>query len=201
MARRLLEGLLLIVTLVGAAYAWQSGQKKSRLTERHRQLALAAVDFPITDTSLIYVRALKTSAPLDFAWHIHLPANCRYDLSKGGPFRQWSGPDKEPKDYIARIHFFRDNEGVLQEYQCDDNTASEGSASKELTSLPASVLDHVRVEQLGKSALAALKPGESRPLLRLTLPEKATNEANPSASDEPSKPLYEMFLRHAPSKP
>ncbi len=193
MIRRLVEGLLLVVTIVGAYFAWQSSQEKSRLTARYQRLALAAGDFPINDTSLIYVKALETGEPLHFAWRIHLPAKCQHQVTTRSG--DWLALDSDPPDFVARIRFFRNDQGQMQQYHTFGNSASESSARRRLANLTPAQWKQLQVEQFGAPELAVLKPDQSAVLLRLTLPKELAAQAGKSDPDSSSEPAFEISLR------
>ncbi len=176
MKHRLLDLILLIAALIGGYFAWQTGQERSRLEGQYERLSRKTGDLRITDPLRVHVLALDTGDPLHFAWRVYLPANYQANLQRtGGSSSSWSS---DPQEFIARVRFLEDEQGVLNVYTSFKGGSSRASVGgPELAELLRGRWEEIQVEQLGAVEMAAIAPDQSARLLRLTLPETLEQEA------------------------
>src|SRR5262245_29325744 len=129
MRRNVIDLVLLAVVLAGGALAWRAGHERARLAAHHDRLVAAAGELPADDPTLIYLKALDTGDPLHFAWRVHLPARTHLEVrsrtGNGWSGSSWSGSD--PTDFIARVRFREDEQGVVNVYtKFDDGSSRSG---------------------------------------------------------------------------
>jgi hypothetical protein len=191
MTRKFIDLILLAVVLAGGVLAWQAGRERARLAAHHGRLVAAAGELPADDPSLIYLKALDTGDPLHFAWRVHLPAKTNLEIRSrtgGGWSRSsWSGSD--PMDFIARVRFREDEQGMVNVYTKFANGSSRsGIGGPGLARLLRERSRELKVEQVGKPGVAMLDPKVMKPtaLLRVALPE--------SLRDTPLQDLPAQFF-------
>lgn len=205
MKHRAFDLFLLIVVIIGGALAWQTGRERSRLSERHARLARITGDLPIADASRVHVQALETGEPMHYAWRIYYPPSYKAILgnSDGDWSTSWSSSSSE---FIARVVFRQDDEGLLQVYTHFSGGSSQSSLGDEaLAKLLCDRWGKIRVEQLGSPHLATLGPNQPAILLRLTLPDDLRAEArkllSPYDRERYVPVLFELNLGPKASKP
>jgi hypothetical protein len=198
MKHRALDLVVLVAAIGGGALAWQTGRERSRLAQEHARLARMTGDLPIADPSKVYVQALDTGEALHFAWRVYYPPNYRQVLrhSDGGGGTSWAS---NPTEFIARVVFREDEQGLLQVYTHLSGGSSRSSfGDKDLAGLLHGRRDWIRVEQLGASQLAVLKANQPAILLRLTLSDDLQAEArkrlDPHVQTRYVPVLYELRL-------
>src|SRR5262249_50752170 len=145
------------------------------LAAHHDRLVAAAGELPADDPTLIYLKALDTGDPLHFAWRVPLPAKTNLEgrsrTGSGWSGGTWSGSD--PMDFIARVRFREDEQGMMNVYtKFVGGSSRSGIGSPGLARL---LREHAReliVEQVGKPGVAVLDPKARTPtvLLRVALP-------------------------------
>jgi hypothetical protein len=199
MKHRVFDWLLLVVALIGGVLAWQTGRERNRLSERHRRLVEMAGELPIADPSKMYIRALDTGELLHFAWRVYLPANYNRALSSSGGSSLSSSTSRRPSEFIARLRFRQDEQGVMEVYNHFANGSTRISIGDQtLADLLRNRWDRVRVEQLGAPEVAVIEPDQSAVLLRLTLPDDMKDEARAKLSPDNQARflpvLYELNL-------
>jgi hypothetical protein len=203
MKHRVFDWFLLVVTLIGGVLAWQTGRERSRLSERHRRLVGMAGELPIADPSKVYARALDTGEPLHFAWRVYLPANYNRALRSSGGGALGASTSRRPSEFIARLRFRQDNQGVMEVYNHFANGSTRVSlGDKTLADLLRNRWDKVRVERLGAPEVAVIEPDKPAVLLRLTLPDDMQDEARTKLSPDNQARLlpvlYELDLGPKP---
>src|SRR5262245_17654443 len=126
MTRNLTDLVLLTIVLAGGVLAWQAGRERARAAAHYDRLVAAAGELPADDPTLIYLKALDTGDPLHFAWRVHLPAKTDLEVrSRTGS--GWSGGSwscSDPTDFIARVRFRVDEQGVVHVYTKSINSSS-----------------------------------------------------------------------------
>jgi hypothetical protein len=177
MKSRLLDAVLLLVVLAGGIAAWQTGRERSRLSERYERLVRITGDLTVDDPTKVYIQALETGAPLEFAWRVHLPPNFNSSVwSSGGT--QTTGWARSASDSIARVRIREDENGLLEIHERFAQSSSRSSfGERALAEMLHGRWGAIRVQQLGAAGPAELKPGQPAVLLRLTLPDELADEA------------------------
>jgi hypothetical protein len=201
MKHKLLDWFLIIVVLIGGVLTWQTGRERSRLTERHGRLAKRAGDLQIADPSKVYVLALDTGEPLHFAWRMSFPPNYKQFLRSRHSGVSVVGA-RRPSDFIARVRFRQDDQGVMQIYTHFENGSSQRSlGDKKLAEFLRNRRDKLRIEQLGATELAVLEPDQPAVLLRLTLPDDLKGEFEKLFPDDHELSFPEVFELNLGSEP
>jgi hypothetical protein len=96
-----------------------------------------------------------------------------------------------PREFIARVRFREDADGILNLYQSFAGGSSRGGfGDKALAELMNGRLDKVVVEQLGMPDLVTLEPDAPMVLLRLRLPAEMQAEAR----EKLSRPDQEQYI-------
>jgi hypothetical protein len=116
--RRGVESVLIMAFAIGGYLAWQTGHERGRLQRTFDRMARKAGDLEIGDPTRVHLCAIPTGEPLHFAWRVYLPANCpaRFHVKAGG-FTGHSGASRgQPQEFIARVRFREDENGVLNVY-------------------------------------------------------------------------------------
>jgi hypothetical protein len=201
--RQAVDVILLILVIVGAILAIQTGRERSRLAAHYERLKRKTGDLVIADPSRAYILALPTGEPLSFAWRVYFPANCPYRLI--GPFGASSGQSSTASDSIARVRIRENPSGQLEFF----SSFAGSSMSMSLGNPKLAALLHGRwntllVEQLGLGEIAVVKPGAPTQLLKLTLPDDLQREAENQLSADERKPyvpvLYDLKVMAGTAK-
>jgi hypothetical protein len=205
MKHKAFDLLLLIVVLGGGVLAWQTGRERSRLEGNYQRLVRKTGDLAIKDASRVYLRSIETGEALHFAWRVYFPRNYKQvlRLSSGGVSTSWSSASSE---FIARVRFRQDEQGVLQVYTHFSSGSDRMSlGDKTLTELLRDRWDKIKVEQLEEADLAATGPDQSAVLLRLTLLDDLQPEARKKLSPDALRHclpvLFELDLGPEASNP
>jgi hypothetical protein len=207
MRPRPLDLLLLLAILPGAFLAWQTGRERGRLEGRYGRMVRIAGDLPIDDPTKVYIRSLDTGEPLHYAWRIYLPPNYTLKVRKrsgngsSGESSSWS---RDSQEFIARVRFRKDEQGLMNVYTHFHNASSMGGVGDHaVTELLTAHLHEIRVEQLGSSGVVVVEPDRSAVLLRMSLPDELDGEAREGQSPQGSKPdpvLFEMEFGPKPGQ-
>ena len=184
MARNGIDLVLLAVVLAGGVLAWRAGHERARLAAHHDRLVAAAGELPADDPTLIYIKALDTGDPLHFAWRVHLPAKTHLEVRAraGGGWTGDSWSSSDPMDFIARVRFREDEQGVMNVYtRFAHGSSRSGVGGPELARLLREHARELKVEQVGKPGVAVLDPKGKTPtvLLRVALPESLRDKPLP----------------------
>jgi hypothetical protein len=176
MTRKLIDGFLLIVVLIGGIVAWQTGKERRRLTQWHERLARTTGDLAIADPSKLHILALDTGDPLHFAWRMYVPPNNSYLLT-GGSTGMTVTTGARPSEFIARVCLLPDDKGAMQFCIHFGTTSSLSTlgANEDIARLQGH-WDRIKVEQLGAPQLAVIQPDQTAVFLRLTLPDELVGE-------------------------
>ena len=187
MLRNGIDLVLLAAVLVGGVLSWQAGQERSHLATQHARLVAAAGELPVDDPTLVYLKALDTGDPLHFAWRVHLPAKTHLDFrcrrANGSTAGSWVC--STPTDFIARVRFRVDDQGVVDVYTRFLGASSRsGGGNPGLARLLREHARELKVEQVGASGVAAFDPTEKKPrvLLRVVLPDSLRRKPPPDLS-------------------
>jgi hypothetical protein len=205
MIRKLIDLLFLTAFLVGGVLAWQSGRERIRLRNEHARLARKIGDITISDSSKVYIQAIDTGEPLNFAWRVYFPANYKQMLrgSNGGTSTSTGGSSCE---FVARVRIRENEQGGLEIFTSFKEGSSWSSfGDKGLADFLRNRLDRIHVEQLGALEIAVLRPDQKAVLLSLSLPDDFVREAGDKLSDDFKKRyvpiLFELNLGDPAWKP
>jgi hypothetical protein len=184
MKHKVFDWLVLVVVLIGVVLTWQSGRERSRLSERHARLVRETGELDISDVTKLYVKALETEAPLEFAWRVYVPKNYNFTLTQR-PDSGASVVTIDPSEYIARVRIRHDDSGMFRIYQhFGSGSQLVDGEDKPLAELLRGRWDELRVEQLGAHKVAVIGADEHAVLLRVTLPEELQRKAREKFSAE-----------------
>src|SRR5262245_1749907 len=112
---RLFQLCLLLLTLTGPFFVWQSNEQRRAAHAEYLSLARLAGDLALSDPSKLHVLALETGESLHFAWRVYLPPNCRITTRHDGGSLS-SSSHSEAQHFIARVRFREGPAGDLQVY-------------------------------------------------------------------------------------
>lgn len=199
MARKTIDLVLAAVVLVGGMLALQAGRERARLAAHRQRLAAAAGELPVDDPNMVYVKALDTGDPLHFAWRIHLPAMATVE-TRSVIGHGWSGGSTwsaSPTDFIARVRFRDDEQGVMNVYTRFANGSSRaGVGNSALARVLRESMRDLTIDQAGKSGVAVIDPKAKAPtvLLRIALPKSLQDTASPKLPAELVPNLFEWMF-------
>ncbi len=168
MNRRIVEGSLIVLVLIGGTLAWYTGRERGRLTQHYERLVRMVGDLPLKDASKVHVLALDTGDPRHFAWRVYLPPpyNLTFNDRSGS---LWTSSIGSPES-IFRVRFRQDAQGDMELYEQFGGMSTQSSfGTTELGEFLRSRWEKVKVEQLGAPEVAVLDPDQPAVLLRLTL--------------------------------
>jgi hypothetical protein len=169
------NALLWGVIVAGAICLWRSNSEHIRLQAEAKRLETLTGDLVPADPTQIYVRAIDTEDPLDFAWRVYFPPGYPLHVRErhGSSF---SSGNSNAIHGIVRVRL-REVDGVMQTYRRFPNSAGLSSINPELHQFLRGRWDRLAVEQLGKERLEQIDPKSEFIFFRLTLPEDLQNEA------------------------
>jgi hypothetical protein len=204
MNRRIVEGSLIVVVLIGGTLAWYTGRERGRLTQHYERLVLMVGDPPMKDASKVHVLALDTGDPRHFAWRVYLPPpyNLTFNDRSGS---LWTTSIGSPES-IFRVRFRQDAQGDMELYEQFGGMSTQSSfGTTELGEFLQGRWEKVKVEQLGAPEVAVLDPDQPAVLLRLTLADDLLDEARkklpPEAQQVNIPVLFDLNLGPPVSKP
>jgi hypothetical protein len=195
--RQVVELVLIVAIAIGGYLAWQTGQERARLQRTFDRLARKAGDLEIGDPNQVHLRAFPTGEPLHFAWRVYLPASypARVRVQTGRLFREASGSRSRPLEFIARVRFREDENGVLNVYwKFAGYDRRESVGDRAFATLLRGRWNELAAEQLGADGLVALDPDRMNTLLRLRLPADLQEYAKTALSPDQRKELVPVFF-------
>jgi len=174
-----LDALLILLIVVGGYYVWQSGSERGRLQAEHERLKALTGELVPVDPTKIYLRALETGDPLDFAWRVYLPPNYRLNVShtRGGSS---SSSNSEAVSAIFRVRL-RKVDGRWLSYHRFAGGSGLSSLNPEVAEFLDNHPDQLLVEQFGKERTEEIDPASEFMLIMATMPQE------PGASEKDSK--------------
>jgi hypothetical protein len=172
-----LNALVWVVIVVGAVCLWRSSSEHFQLQAEADRLQALTGNLVPADPTQIYVRAIKTEDPLDFAWRVYFPPGYQLQMRHRHGSSSSSG-NTSAINGIARVRL-REVDGVMQIYHRLPNSSGLSSTNPDLQQFLRGRWDRLEVEQLGKERLEQLDPKNELVLFRLTLPEDLQKEAEP----------------------
>jgi hypothetical protein len=115
MRLKLLDIILLLVIAIGGFLALRSAQEHFLLRQEYTRLVQITGDLPIGDSKKLHLRAIDTRDPMNYALRVYLPPNFKWELRSISGNSSSSGSTRS-RDFIARVRFRVDEQGVLQVY-------------------------------------------------------------------------------------
>ena len=187
-----LDTLLSLLIVAGACCVWQSGSERLRLQPEYERFKRLTGELIPQDPAKVYVRALPTDDPLEFAWRVYLPAN--YRLQVHHESGSSSGSSSDPVNTIARVRL-KEIDGTWRVYK----KVAYGSS---LSSLPPKVgkflsehPEQLQVEQLGRGTTAEFSTSDSFVLLQLTAAAEGRSAGDSNQKDSsPPKPFIKLQI-------
>jgi hypothetical protein len=170
-----LNALLWTAIVVGAACLWRSSRENVQLRAEADRLKSVTGELVPADPTQIYVRAIKTDDPLEFAWRVYFPPGYQLQVRHKHGYSSSSALSNAIHG-MARVRL-REVDGVMQIYQRLPDSSGLSSINPELQQFLRGRWDRLQVEQLGKERLEQLDPKSEFILFRLTLPEDLQKEA------------------------
>lgn len=205
MIRRALNGLLILLLLLGAYRAWQSSQQRARLRHTRDHLTQIVGALPVSNPAQVHILALKSDDPQHFLWRTYLPPNYAYDLE----YEPRRGVDSSGRwgssDSISHLQFQVMEQGFLR-FSLQFGSSGIGSrlGDEALARFLQAHWDDLQVEQLGSPDLTSLDPDDSALFFRLSMPPDLAAEARktlPAADHKYIPVLFELNLIPKPKKP
>ena len=184
--------MLLIV--VGAVLLWQSGSDRSLLHAEHSRLKLLTGELIPEDPTKIYIRAIETGDPLDFAWRVYLPPNYQLNIRHTSGSSA-SGSNSDAVNSIFRVRL-REIDGRWFHYDGFHGSSGLSSLNPHVGDFLREHPDQLRVEQLGRQQTEELDPSSEFVLLRVTAPEAAVpgNKASSDGGPHIAEPIIEVII-------
>ncbi len=109
MVRNLIDTLVLSAIIYLATLTFFERKRLAPINQEWVRLKAALGEFEVVDPNKVYVRAIPTNRPLEFAWRIYLPKGFDYyeilTLGKGEfPSMRRDSPLLEAKEYVVRAN-------------------------------------------------------------------------------------------------
>jgi|GEM_PF-3538054 len=180
MTMRRHELILTILFLVGAVLLGHSTWRRIRLEPEFERLKRLTGELVPYDPTKGYVSALPSEEPLDFAWRLYLPAECRIYTRHGDGWGA-SGGLYDEMNTVIRLRF-REVDGQWQFYQ-QTGTTQKSNVEPRLADILSRGSHRLRVEQLGQEAVEELDMTKETSLLRITLPDDLEAEYKSRLTD------------------
>jgi hypothetical protein len=195
--KRWLNGVLVLVALVGLLFAVQQGLVKQTLSGEYGILAAEVGYLESTGDDGVCVIALPTRDPMHFRWRIFVSASEKIywkNRRRGG--EEVGIPVDGPLSFIANVRFREGETGMLRVWWGFEQTATVVSVGgAELNELLAGRWADMKVEQLASDGRTVMKSGELTSLLRISMPEEMREEAQKVLSPQVSN-LYVPEFYH-----
>lgn len=167
---RILNILLLLVTLVGVLFVLQARSAFDVTRREHQRLTAKVGRLPIEDESKAHVIALETDEPLDFAWIVYLPAkfNAKWEsvVYQSGS-SSTSGGDSEARTEIVRVRF-RKIDGQWHLWRKFINSSSTHSINNLQFGDALDQWESLDIEQLGRDGVVTIEPDDVVTLLEIS---------------------------------
>jgi hypothetical protein len=177
MRLKLLDIILLLVIAIGGFLALRSAQEHVQLRQEYTRLVQITGDLPIGDSKKLHLRAIDTRDPMHYAWRVYLPPNFKWELRSAAIDSSSSGSTRS-RDFIARVRFRIDEQGVLQVYtHFLDGSSLTRLGDERLAAFLKDRWNRLRVQQLGSADVVAMTQDDAAVLLRLTMPDDMAVEA------------------------
>lgn len=186
--KRWLDVVLVLVALVGLAFAVQQAVVRQSLSRQYELLAAEVGYLEPTGGDGVHVIALPTPEPGHFRWRIHVPADEKIYWKN----RRWGPKDHEipltgPRSFIANVRFRNGEDGTLRVWWgFEGTTVVHSLRGNRVQELLDGRWDEMQVEQLASDEQILMKPGELKSLLRITMPDQMREEAQKVLSPEVS---------------
>lgn len=183
---KFLDRLLVVVALVGAMvggfFAVQSGGKRVELEREIQRLEQKIGILDVKDPDRIYIVAIKGDVPFEFAWRIHLPANCKSSLYESfGRGSSTSGLSQtNPQDFVARIKIKVDRGRLLavSKFGNRGGNISGGSDGLLFKAVSERDMSVIRITRVGEDGPESYAIDEEFVLLSIDEPKDESDSTN-----------------------
>jgi hypothetical protein len=173
----LLDIILLLVTAIGGLIALRTAQKYVQLRKEYTRLVQITGDLSIGDPKKLHLRAIETGDPMHFAWRVYEPPHFKWELRSIASRSSSSGLTRS-RQFIARVRFRIDEEGVLKVYTRFLGGSSVARLGDErLATFLKDRWSKLRVQLLGSAGVVTMTQDDAASLLRLTMPDDMAVEA------------------------
>lgn len=187
-----LDALLFVVILIGAFNAWRSSGERARLQPEYERLKPLAGELVPADPAKVYVRAIASEEPLEFAWRVYFPPNYRMHVRHSSGSSS-SGSNSEAVNAIVRVRL-REVDGRWHVYYRFPFSSGLSSVDAHVAKVLRDHPDRIQVEQLGSQEVEELEVTGEFFLLKLTIPEDLQDEGNTTSSPGTNKPKKKPFF-------
>ena len=195
---------LIALAGVGCYFAIQSTLRKSEHEFHLNQLAdrlqsNTSGAFEIVDPDRIYVKAIETGKPLEFAWRVYLPTGFKkiavMEMINGKSGKSVITTLTQPFETIARFKIKLVGEyAVCEQHWLDEVSvfASELSDSKETQDFLEASDFNAAITQAGKVEVESFSKDDDLELLRLVVP---SSRLTPRPNAKPGYSQFSFCLR------
>jgi hypothetical protein len=118
--RPVVDAMLLGLFLLGTTFSIREHFGTRHLETECRRLRELIGDIEVDDPAKVYVKAIRTDQPLEFAWWVYLPNGYRpsyeYILFHGPVCQPPKGPLKNAEQFILRLQIRGDRYGVQSRF-------------------------------------------------------------------------------------
>jgi hypothetical protein len=197
-----LDALLLVVILIGAFNVWRSSAERAQLQPEYERLKPLAGELVPKDPAKVYVQAIPTEAPLEFAWRVYFPPNYPMYVQHSHGSSSSSGGNAEAVNAIVRVRL-REVDGSWLVYHrfpfSSGLTSVDHHAVKILQDHP----ERIQVEQLGSEETQELETNSEFMLLKLAIADEVSAKASPSSKTRQpdAKPFFALKVGRPSGQP
>ena len=177
---RVLDGLLLIATIVGAVRLSDTTQTLHQLRNEYNRVVAYAGDMEIKDPDLLHIVALHSDDPWHFMWRVYVPANFNIPFhldvgSSGGMSSSWNSG---PTEFIARIRIKQNRAGQCELFKTFGSGSSLMSfGSPELMDFLNRHRHELKIEQAGVEGMQSINADTALTVLKISLPDELAAQA------------------------
>jgi len=177
MAQRIVEVVLVLMIVIGAALLWRSANVRSELTAEYDRLVRKTGQLPIGDETKVHIRALEIDEPGHYAWRAYFPPNYAFSYATG--MGGGSSSRSSAWEGILRVRIRNTDKGFMVYTRLVGGSSLRGYGSGKLRDLfhrRPGLLQELQVNQLGADELTVFDATEAQTLLEVALPEKLLAE-------------------------
>lgn len=187
--RRLLENFvsiaLLSVALVGGYLAYYSYQKRAQLESQVSQIEARIGKLDPADPDRIYILALDSPSPFEFAWRICIPSNSnlkvKHSVGQGSSTSTYT--ESTPQEFIARIKISINDGRLLCKSRFDNRAGTLSGANKGalFEAVQKNSREGLNIKIAGETSVQSIAKTDSFDLLRID-PKNASEDSTAQVS-------------------
>jgi hypothetical protein len=188
---RTIDGLLLLLALLGGYWAIQSNTQLSFLSKDVTRMETKVGALEIVDPDKIHILALETDSPLEYAWRIYVPAKYPFGIKEfvGSNFSTGtSSANSKPREFVGRLRL-TEKDGCLRSMSqfAGGSMATEVALPKEIVEAEfTDKLDRLHIYQAGRHQTVMLAKDAEMDLFRIDLrPNAKESESGSTDSATP----------------